>query len=151
MKHALVAVFSLFYLLFQTRVFAYEVYEKSQDRLFGVRNCQPVNGQTDETVSYLSCSAVNYETITAAPGSTCSNYQANGCGPAVETPPSLTSAKIKPWNYFDHSEAATSYARPATRELSDSIMKANATSKRKQVISPKAGSSAPASQSFPHD
>lgn len=99
-------------LLFFHFAHAYEVYDKSQDRLFGVRSCTPDNGQPNDNVIYISCAAKNSEKTNASKGSSCTNYQSNTCEAAPDMPPAMTGDKQRPWNYFDNSNTPASM-RPA--------------------------------------
>jgi hypothetical protein len=86
---------------------AFEVYDNTGDRLFGVKWCNPVSDNPSDGIKYIACDAASDEQISASKQSLCTNYQ-DGCAGSPETVPVYSQKKTKkPWNYFDISEPAS--------------------------------------------
>lgn len=101
--------------LFQLQSRAFEIYERSLDRLVGVKWCEPVTGQAADSVSFIPCLSQSNEKLQASKGSSCTNYQADGCGRAPDVPPVMTGEKGKPWNFFDKSTPEQTVVRPSSQ------------------------------------
>lgn len=104
-----------FLCLFQSQSKAFEIFEKSQNRLVGVKWCEPTTGKASDSVSFIPCVSQTNEKVPASKGSSCTNYQADGCGQATDAPIVMTGDKGKPWNFFDKSNPEQAAMRPTSQ------------------------------------